>query len=196
MRWIRKHPRQSAGLFAVAIGIVLAVLAATNLLGGDDSDPLAGSGDSSTEGPVEDPFLGPAEDIAPDDTPPTSLADLDPNQGRVDFAGSNGGGGLQGQGATTGLPRHSLTVRMTSKEPIRGVGYIIPTSLAKYYGVERNVGTSWTLKTTVYGDPAYAQVFSQAGARGFPVTCTISVDGKVTEQRATEGPYGQLYCVG
>ena len=60
----------------------------------------------------------------------------------------------------------------------------------------KNAGLSWSLNSTVYGSPDYAQVFLQSGARGYPITCTIIVDGHITEQRSTEGPYGQMVCQG
>ena len=72
----------------------------------------------------------------------------------------------------------------------------MPTSLRNQSGIDKNVGKSWHLTTTAYGDPDYAQIFLQAGARGYPITCVITIDGKVTERRATEGPYGQTMCQG
>lgn len=104
--------------------------------------------------------------------------------------------GMQGGSIYKYLPKHVVTMRVTSEAPIGTVGYIVPTSLRNSSGVVKNVKNSWTLTTTAYGDPDYAQLFMQAGARGFPITCTITVDGKVTERRSTEGPYGQLICQG
>lgn len=104
--------------------------------------------------------------------------------------------GLQGGGTYWHLPRHQLKLTVTSSAPVGTVGYLVPTSTNDYYGVVHDVGQSWSLSTTVYGDPAYARLFIQAGLRGTPVTCTISVDGKVVERRSTEGPYGQMMCQG
>ena len=104
--------------------------------------------------------------------------------------------GLQGGSIYQYLPKHTIVLRVTSEAPIGTVGYIVPTSLRSSSGVVKNVKTSWSLTTTAYGSPDYAQLYMQAGARGFPITCTISVDGRVTEQRSTEGPYGQLICQG
>lgn len=112
------------------------------------------------------------------------------------FGGLNSLPGLEGSGGTNGLPRHRVTITMTSSAPIGGVGYIVPTSLNDYYGIAKDVGRSWSLSTVVYGDPDYAQAFSQASARGNPITCTITVDGRVTDRRSTEGPYGQMFCQG
>ena len=104
--------------------------------------------------------------------------------------------GLQGGSIYKYLPRHTLTLRASSEAPIGTVGYIAPTSLRNSSGIIKNVKNYWTLTTTVYGDPDYAQLFLQAGARGYPITCTILVDGHVTEHRSTEGPYGQMVCQG
>jgi hypothetical protein len=104
--------------------------------------------------------------------------------------------GLQGGSIYKYLPRHTVTMTASSEAPIGTVGYIVPTSLRKSSGIVKNVNTYWTLTTTAYGDPDYAQMFLQAGPRGFPITCTITVDGHTTEHRATEGPYGQLVCQG
>ncbi|RNL62182.1 hypothetical protein EFK50_10305 [Nocardioides marmoriginsengisoli] len=104
--------------------------------------------------------------------------------------------GLQGGSIYKYLPKHKVTMRITSEAPIGTVGYVVPTSLKNSSGIVKNVGTSWSLTTTAYGDPDYAQLFMAAGSRGYPVYCTITVDGKVTEQRHTEGPYGQLICQG
>jgi hypothetical protein len=85
---------------------------------------------------------------------------------------------------------------MTSAAPIAYVGYIVPTSLDHSTGTVTSPGTSWSLTTTAYGPPDHAQLFSLAGPAGVPVTCTITVDGRVTETRTTSGPYDQLFCQG
>lgn len=119
------------------------------------------------------------------------------------LAGNGGAGasqfnlpGIQGGSIYKYLPKHVVTMRVTSEAPIGTIGYVVPTSLRNSSGVVKNVQNSWSLTTTAYGDPDYAQLFMQAGARGFPITCTITVDGKVTERRSTEGPYGQMICQG
>lgn len=103
--------------------------------------------------------------------------------------------GLAGEGFSTGARAHKVTISVTSEAPAGTVGYVIPTSVDKYVG-KVDAGTSWRLSTTVYGRPDYARVFIQAGARGYPVTCTVIVDGQVTDQRSTAGPWGQSMCQG
>jgi hypothetical protein len=104
--------------------------------------------------------------------------------------------GFAGSGLYWSLPKHHIVLSVTSPGQIGTVGYLIPTSLDKADGVAKHVGTSWGLQTIVYGRPDYARIFLQAGASGVPISCTISVDGRVTEHRATSGPYGQLMCQG
>jgi hypothetical protein len=104
--------------------------------------------------------------------------------------------GLGGSGRTDSLPAHRLTIRLSSPNPIGWTGYIIPTSTEHPRGSAMVSGGSWSLTTTVYGRPDYGVVFLQAGADGRPATCTITVDGRVTERRSTRGPYGTVWCQG
>lgn len=104
--------------------------------------------------------------------------------------------GLGGTGGTLGLPPRAVTISVSSSVPLGTVGYIVPTSPDNSYGLRKNVGASFSVSMTAYGDPDYAQVFAQSGPAGAPVTCTITVNGRVTEQRTTAGPYGQLFCQG
>ena len=204
--WMRAHPKLTAALGGVA---ALAVLMLVFV--------LAGSGDKpSSKEPAD---FGAPLPTRPTDSPiklPTTSPSASPSTAaQVQAAAKNafkqfGNGfssgtlpsgsismpGLQGGSVYKYLPKHRLTLRVTSEAPIGTVGYIVPTSLHENYGVVKNAGTSWSLTTTAYGDPDYAQVFIKAGARGYPITCTILVDGRVTEHRSTEGPYGQMVCQG
>ena len=202
--WMRARPKLTAALAGV---VALAVLVLVFV--------LANSGDKpSTKEPADfgaplptAPTRAPVK--LPTTTPtPSTAAEV---QAAAQKAFKKFGQGFSAGGLTSGqlnmpglaggsiykyLPKHTLTLRATSEAPIGTVGYIAPTSLRKPTGIYKRVGTSWSVTTTVYGDPDYAQVFLQAGARGFPITCTILVDGHVTEQRSTEGPYGQMVCQG
>ncbi len=104
--------------------------------------------------------------------------------------------GLSGSGGTRSLRPRVIRLTATSTEPIGVVGYFIPTSRDRSGGTAQGVGRSWSLTTRVYGSPDYAQMFLQAGPSGAAITCTITVDGKVTERRSSSGPYGQLFCQG
>ena len=188
MEWFRQHPRASVAALVVA---ALAVVAATVvlLLPGDDAPDVA---------------LPPAPTARPSATAPDPVARKTAEES--DGTSRRNGGprtmtfggfpGLGGSGYTLNTPRRKVTLSVSSSSRIGTVGYIVPTSRTDSYGTAKNVGTSWSLTTGAYGPPDYAQVFVQAGPSGDPVTCTITVDGKVTERRSTSGPYGQLLCQG
>jgi len=204
--WMRARPKLTAALGGV---VALAVLMLVFVLAGHGGDP------SSKEPADFGTPLPTAPSRAPVKLPTTSPSANPSTAAQVHAAtqnafkqfghGFSSGGlssgslnmpGLQGGSIYKYLPKHTLTLRVTSEAPIGTVGYIVPTSLRKSSGIIKNVQNSWSLTTTAYGDPDYAQVFVQAGARGFPITCTILVDGHVTEHRSTEGPYGQMVCQG
>jgi hypothetical protein len=93
-------------------------------------------------------------------------------------------------------PRHRLVATVHSSIRIGTVGFLIPTSPDHSYGSAKNVGTSWSLRTTVTGKPYYAAIFVQAGATGAPITCTIMLDGKIISSKQTHGEYGRQVCYG
>lgn len=104
--------------------------------------------------------------------------------------------GMQGRGFSVSLPKVPIVLRVTSSAPIGTVGYLVPTSPNKNYGVVKHVGTSWILRTYGYGKPDYARVFVQSGPTGAVITCTVEAKGRVTDQRSTSGPYGRTMCQG
>lgn len=203
--WMRARPKLTAAL-AGAVG--LAVLALVFVLASSGSKPSkepADFGAPLPTVPTRDPVKLPT--TSPSASPSTAAQVQAAAQKAFDQLGhgfSSGGfaggdltlPGFQGGSIYQYLPKHHLTLSARSEAPIGTVGYLIPTSLRKSSGIVKKVQNSWGLSTTVYGDPDYAQIFVQAGARGYPIICTISVDGHVTEHRATEGPYGRMICQG
>lgn len=206
MDWIRRRPQTAAIAGVVA---VLAVLTLVYLMvsssGGSPGSRAISDLDSQ---PSAEPTLG-LPTVSPSATPTTpSAADLQKaTQKAFDQLGqgfSSGGlqsgdlnmPGLQGGSVYQYLPKHRVVMTVTSSSPIGTVGYVVPTSLNESSGVVRNVRTRWSLTTTAYGDPDYAQLFMQADARGHEITCTITVDGRVTERQTTQGPYARLICQG
>lgn len=187
---IRRHPFVVVGILA-GLALVAALLV-----------PLGGSGSTATgdaaagrEG-VERPRLD-----RPTPSPSMSAAAADPSAEPAGTAprtitGVREPTGLSGSGGTLSIRARRITLSATSSEPIGVVGYLVPTSRDRSNGTATGVGTSWSLSTLVYGTPDYAQMFLQAGPSGATITCTITVDGKVTEQRSSSGPYGQLFCQG
>lgn len=119
----------------------------------------------------------------------------DPRTGTGAPSGA-GAPGLRGAGWSISAPAHQLVLQVRSSAPIGEIGYVVPTSADHYSGRVSHAGMSWRMSTTVYGRPDYARVWIQAGERGTPVTCTILVDGHVTDQRSTTGPYGASMCQG
>lgn len=197
VRRVRRDRVRSAAAAAVAVGLlVIAVVAVSLVVGRGDGTP----GDDAR---VAVPSVEPPEYAAPDDL---GLADQDvdapeattPARSGATFPGAGLPDleGLKGEGGILGLPRKKVVLSMTSAAPIAYVGYIVPTSLDRSTGTVTSPGTSWSLTTTAYGPPDHAQLFSLAGPAGVPVTCTITVDGRVTESRTTSGPYDQLFCQG
>ncbi|MBM0124165.1 hypothetical protein [Pimelobacter simplex] len=116
------------------------------------------------------------------------------------FGGHTGGlgvpPGLQGAGDYSQLPKHKLTVTMSTQGVLGTVAWIIPTSVENHEGTAVVRGGTWSLSTTVYGNPNYAVVFAQQGRVDQPVHCTITVDGRVTERRSTKGAYSAMWCEG
>jgi hypothetical protein len=102
----------------------------------------------------------------------------------------SGGGGLHLTGNV-----HRLVVRVHSKEPIRTtIGYFVPTSPDIPYGKAKNVGNSWTVRTTVTGKPHYAIIWIYGAKDGTPVTCSLTLDGQLAVRKTTVGPYGRQIC--
>lgn len=112
------------------------------------------------------------------------------------FPGLGAQPGISGDSEIFSLPKHTLTIRLTAPQALGLVAYVIPTSTDHPQGSHVESGRTWSLTTTVYGNPDYAVVYLQAGAGGKPETCEITVDGRVTERRSTDGPYSTMWCQG
>ncbi len=196
MRRTRRDTTRTAATAAVVAGLALMGFALSTLLvGGSHADPRP---DTTLGVPsVDTPAY--AAPTAPGDVDQAASPAGEPT-GSPAVPGFPGAGatltGLGGKGGVKGLPKMRITLSMTSAAPIAYVGYIVPTSLDHSTGTVKDPGTSWSLTTIGYGPPDYAQLFSIAGPTGIPVTCTITVNGKVTERRTTTGPYDQMFCQG
>ena len=193
----------------LAASILIVVVSVAFRQHGDDDT-------SARPTPVGDPTASATGTVAPSPTAtpsvsPTASASAKPSPGAN--AGSPGMGspgdavnmngwkaplppGLSGSGGNASLPKIKIHLEVFSAEPIGIVGYQVPTSLTDSSGTVRNVGTHWSLDTIGYGNPDYARLFFGAGPSGTPVTCIIRVNGKVTERRSTDGPYGRTMCQG
>ncbi|MCX6396298.1 MAG: hypothetical protein NTV23_07425 [Propionibacteriales bacterium] len=206
MDWIRRRPQAAAVAGVVAVIAVLALVFLMVSSSGGEAGTRS-IGDLSGQ-PSSDPTLGlPTVSPSATATPKTAAQLQAETKKQFDqlgqgFTGGNLGSGqlnapgLQGGSSYQYLPKHQIVLTVTSEAPIGTVGYIVPTSLKQSSGIVKNVKNSWSLTTTAYGDPDYAQLYLQAGSRGFPITCTIRVDGKVVERRSSEGPYARMICQG
>ncbi|MCX6400792.1 MAG: hypothetical protein NTX33_12805 [Propionibacteriales bacterium] len=114
----------------------------------------------------------------------------------ANLAGLGAQPGISGDSDIFSLPKHTITIRLTAPQALGLVAYVIPTSTNHSQGSHVESGRTWSLTTTVYGNPDYAVVYLQAGAGGQPETCEITVDGRVTERRSTDGPYSTMWCQG
>lgn len=139
-------------------------------------------------------------DVPSPEEPATSATASPIGDGTGLFGGHTGGlgvpPGLQGAGDYSQLPKHKLTVTMSTAGVLGTVAWIIPTSVENHEGTAVVRGSTWSLTTTVYGNPNYAVVFAQQGRVDQPVNCTITVDGRVTERRSTKGAYSAMWCEG
>lgn len=122
--------------------------------------------------------------------------------------------GLPARGAITSLPQititgyqggglvfapgsqHTVVLSVHSSAPVGRVGYIVPTSPSASYGDVTVHGTTWTLTTQAFGKPAYALIFIQTGQAGTPITCSVTVDGHLSNTETTSGEYGRQVCLG
>lgn len=96
----------------------------------------------------------------------------------------------------TGAGIHNVVVQASSASGFPLVGWLVPTGLGDTYGTLRNTNGHWTLSERAVGKGYLAAIFIQAGRAGVPVTCKVTVDGKVTNTETTSGSYGRTVCLG
>ena len=114
-----------------------------------------------------------------------------------DKLGGLGVPGIPGSGTNfSQLPTHKLTITLSTKGTLGQIAWIIPTSADKSQGNAVIRGGSWSLTTTVYGNPDYAVAFAQQSSEDNPVNCRMTIDGRQTENRSTTGIYTAMWCQG
>jgi hypothetical protein len=74
--------------------------------------------------------------------------------------------------------------------------YLVPTGLGSAYGSVGGHPRSWSISEQALGSGYLAAIFIQTGKSGTPITCRITVDGKVTSTETTSGGYGRALCLG
>lgn len=189
MDLVRRHPLAVAAVVA-ALLVLVALVVPLPGSGGNENGSRADGAGGSDGNVVTRPSAKPSM------TPAAKTSDGTSGLVRPQAVRGEEPPGLSGSGGVLNIRAHRITLSARSSDPIGVVGYNIPTSRDRPSGTARGVGRSWSLTTRVYGRPDYAQMFLQAGPSGASITCTITVDGKVTERRASSGPYGQLFCQG
>jgi hypothetical protein len=91
---------------------------------------------------------------------------------------------------------HNVVISASSAEAITLVGFLVPTGLKEPYGTVQPHSRSWSEAQQASGSGYLAAVFVQTGRSGVPITCRVSVDGKVTNVETTSGSYGRAVCLG
>lgn len=193
MNLVWRHPLV---VIAAAVGAVLLVVVLMLVgLGGGDSESARAT-PTTTATPT--PSTGGGADDETEETSAGTGTGTTTGGPRAGAPSRFGGGpsGLGGQGASLSTTTHRVTMSATSDAPIFVLGYLVPTSNDAAYGRVDEPGRSWSRSTTAYGPPDYAQIFLQAGPQATTISCTVTVDGRVTERRTATGPYAQLFCQG
>jgi len=190
----RSKPGRWTLITLACITVLLVGLIAQGFL---SSSPSTGTPDAAATGGLS---LGPSgSGIHPSKTAKTS-ASPSPSKGKV---GGNDAlqilrsrfpdnplNHLQGAGV------HVVTVEVDSLTHIPFVGYLVPTGLGSAYDTIKPRGSHWSMSEKALGKGYLAAIFIQSGKTGVPVTCTVLVDGKVTNTETTAGSYGRSVCLG
>lgn len=90
---------------------------------------------------------------------------------------------------------HQVTIEAHSSGPMAVVGYLVPTGLGSTYGSIHG-RRSWSTTEQALGGGYLAAMYLQTDKSGRPITCTVTVDGKVTSTQTTSGSYGRALCLG
>lgn len=90
---------------------------------------------------------------------------------------------------------HEVTISAHSSGPMAVVGYLVPTGLGSTYGSIHG-RNSWSTTEQALGGGYLAAMYLQTDKSGRPITCTVTVDGKVTSTQTTSGSYGRALCLG
>lgn len=193
MRRFRRPSGRTVLLTSIAVVLVLFIglFVQAYRKAGSGQGPTASGGGLGAGQSATQPTVAPT--TTPGPRAVTSPAGLVAVGGRPELTFTAAGG----PGFTiVPAPTYRLVLTASSSTSIGTVGYLIPTSPNDSYGSAKNVGTSWSLRTTVTGKPYYAAIFVQAGATGAPITCTITLDGKIISSKQTQGKYGRQVCYG
>jgi hypothetical protein len=92
-------------------------------------------------------------------------------------------------------PPRSVTMSVTSDAAILRLGYLVRGGRPDRYETT-NAASPAIITTVGHGYGPVAEVGAQASPYATYLTCTISVDGRVTSRHTVHGPWRVLVCVG
>lgn len=90
---------------------------------------------------------------------------------------------------------HQVVISASAPGQMAVVGYLVPTGLGSSYGEVRG-RHSWSISEQALGGGYLAAIFIQTDKAATPITCTITVDGRVKSSQTTSGSYGRALCLG
>lgn len=91
---------------------------------------------------------------------------------------------------------HDVTISVSTPGHIQVLGYLVPTGMGSSYGQVHTDHKTWSLHEQAAGSGYLAAIFIQSDKFGSPLTCSVAVDGKVTNTETTSGSYGRAVCLG
>jgi hypothetical protein len=91
---------------------------------------------------------------------------------------------------------HNVRISASAPGHMAVLGYLVPTGLGAAYGAVHTNSHSWSMSEQALGKGYLAAVFIQTGRSGIPITCTVTVDGRVTSRETASSPYGRAVCIG
>jgi hypothetical protein len=91
---------------------------------------------------------------------------------------------------------HEVTISVSTPGHIEVLGYLVPTGMGSSYGEVHTARHTWSMREQAVGSGYLAAMFVQSDKLGSPLTCTVTVDGKVTNSETTSGSYGRAVCLG
>lgn len=189
MEWIRRNPKKAVALAALIVVCVLGIVWVSS--GGDDSPESETLGGPA----LATPTATPSERLTVLPTPsavPTSIGDA-----LAGLEASDGAFGINpGSGSSKSLPKHHVVVKAVSDGELMAVGWWIPFANGPRKGGEAPKSKTFSHGDTTYGSSDLARILAYGGPNSRHTTCTVLVDGKVTEKQSAEGPYAEVFCQG
>ncbi|HEX2895141.1 MAG TPA: hypothetical protein VHO29_14180 [Marmoricola sp.] len=191
MDWFRRNPKKAAGLSALAVLCLVVLVWGVAGGSGRNAEPSTLGAPSPLATPTKSPTRA-LDGLATPSGSPTPIGQM---TGGFPSSGM-GAAGFAGTGFDRGLKPHHIVITAESDGPLAGVGWKMPTADGPRGGKDAVGQRSFRHEATVYGKPDYAQLYTFDGPDSSWVSCTITVDGKVTDHQVAKGPWGQVFCQG